>query len=409
MANWIKRGENKYRLIAELGYDAKGKRIRKTTTLTLDHKPKKGELELAAAQFEDSVVKGEWKKRGVIGFEVFVLGDWKKNYADIELGDYTRFNVLSIIESRLIPEFGRFQLDQISTIQLVRYFTSLRAPDARKDKRKGPLATNTLLNIYKALKSIFDSAYEWGIISKNPMDGVKRPVADKIEQRALKKRKRSYSPKEVERLILALYEEPENWKLYFIGVLLGGYRRGEYLAVEWTDVDFIMSRIYVEKQRTFDDEGQATEGDLKTLESEGYVPMPRWYMTELNAFRMKEIRARMRMAPNDWRGGDKHYIFHSGHGEPYYPNTPSATWRKFLDKCGLPRVRLHDLRHTTAMLLREYGADVRAIQGQLRHTKLATTTDTYMERDNTFIPEGENLLEILDPNKNRGHQMDTTS
>jgi integrase len=409
MPNWTKRGENKYRLIAELGYDAKGKRIRQTTTITLDHKPKKGELDLAAARFEESVINGEWKKRGIVGFEAFVLGDWKKNYAEIEMGEYTCFNTMRIIEGRLIPEFGRFQLDQISTIHLVRYFTSLRAPDARKDKRKGPLATNTLLNIYKALKSIFDAAHEWQIITKNPMDGVKRPTADKIEKRALKKRKRSYSPKEVERLITALYKEPENWKLYFIGVLVGGYRRGEYLAVEWPAADFQMSRIYVERQITFDSDGQATEGELKTLESEGFVPMPRWYMTELNAFRMKEIRARLRMAPNDWKGGDRHFIFHSGHGEPYYPNTPSATWRKFLDKCGLPRVRLHDLRHTTAMLLREYGADVRAIQSQLRHSKLATTTDTYMERDNTFIPEGDNLLEVLDPNRIDGHQMDTTS
>lgn len=409
MANWIQRGENKYRLIAELGYDAKGKRIRKTKTITLDRKPKKGELELAAAKFEESVKNGDWVKPKTLGFEEFALGDWKQNHVDIKMSKYTRKMTMDYVKGRLIPEFGNYHLDKISTIQIVRYFTGLSDPGARKDKRKGPLATNTLLNIYKALKSIFDTATEWKIIASNPMEGVKRPTALKQEQRRLKTRKRSYSSAEISTVITALYNEPDNWKLYYLGVLLGGYRRGEYLAVEWPAADFKLSRVYVEKQRTFDEDGQAIDADLKTIESEGFVPMPRWYMNELNAFRMKEIRARMRMAPGDWKGGEKNYIFHSGKGLPYYPNTPSLRWRTILDRYGLPRIRLHDLRHTTATLLREYGADVRAIQSQLRHARLATTTDTYMERDKTYIPEGENLLEILDPKKTSGHQLDTTS
>ncbi|WP_025690917.1 tyrosine-type recombinase/integrase [Paenibacillus zanthoxyli] len=408
MANWQDKGNGKYKLIAELGYDAKGKRMREFTTITLDRKPRKGELDLEAAKFEDAVKNGTWQKPLNMGFEEFVLNDWKKNYADIEMGDYTRKNVMSLIKCRLIPEFGRYQLDRISTIQIVRYFTSLSEPAARKDKRKGALSTNTLINIYKALKSIFDTAKEWKLIVRNPMDGVKRPKPGKSELRKMKNRKKSYTSEEVERAITALYNEPDTWKLYFIGVLLGGYRRGEFLATEWPDCDFDNNQIYVGKQITLDEEGRSVEGEVKTIESEGYVPMPSWYMIELRLYKRRQIRERMKMKPGEWKGGDKRYAFHSGYGEKYYPNTPSLRWRRILDKYNLPRIRLHDLRHTTALLLRKYGADLKTIQSQLRHSRLATTTDIYMERDTGPIGE-ENLFEVFDPKKQRGHQMDTTS
>ncbi|MEK4512897.1 tyrosine-type recombinase/integrase [Paenibacillus sp. FSL K6-2524] len=407
MASWVERGKNTYKLTAELGYDAKGKRMRDTTTITLDHKPRKGELDLAAAKFEEDVKGGKWQKPGVIGFEEFVYGDWKKNYADINLGDYTRKNYMALIKTHLIPAFGRFHLDKINTMQIVSFFTSLRSPDARKDKRNKPLATNTLLNIYKALKAILDAAHDWNLIVNNPMVGVKRPTAPKSEQREIKMRKKSYSPTEATGVITALYSEPKQWKLYYLGVLLGGFRRGEYLAVEWSEVDFVNGGVYIEKQITFDEEGKSVEGEVKTVESEGFVPMPRWYMDELLTYKREWMKHKMGCDPQDWKGGNKQYLFHPGHGDKYYPNTPSRRWRMFLDDHKLPRVRLHDLRHTTAMLLRAYGADLKAIQEQLRHSRLATTTDIYMTKDGVISRGNIDLLDDLDPKKRRGHQLVT--
>lgn len=407
MANWIDKGGGKYKLIAELGYDAKNKRIRRSMTITLDRKPRKGELDLEAAKFEEAVKTGDWVKPNLMGFEEFIV-EWKKNHADIVMGDYTRKIYMYFINSRLIPAFGRYQIDKITTLQIVRFFADLKNPSARQDGKDKPLATNTVLNIYKALKSVFDIAHEWQMIAKNPMDGVRRPTPPKTEQREIKHRKKSYTHQEAENVITALYSEPENWRMYFIGVLLGGYRRGEYLGVEWSEVDFAHNRVLVEKQITFDEQGNSVEGELKAVEHEGFVPMPAWYMQELAAYKQKQLRERLKMHPWDWKGGDKDYVFRSKFGEKYYPNTPSLTWRKFLDKHNLPRIRLHDLRHTTAMLLRTYGADLKSIQSQLRHTKLATTTDIYMERD-VQSAEGTNPFEVLNPKKPLGHQMDTTS
>ncbi|AJS59694.1 hypothetical protein [Paenibacillus sp. IHBB 10380] len=167
------------------------------------------------------------------------------------------------------------------------------------------MATNTILNIYKALKAIIDAAHEWHLLVDNPMIGVKRPAADKAEKRQLKTRKKSYDPAEAGDVITALYSEPAQWKLYYIGVLLGGFRRGEFLAVELDNINMLNGGFHIDKQITFDEFGKSVEGELKTVESEAFVPMPRWYMNEIALYKREWLKNRMSCAPGDWKGGDK--------------------------------------------------------------------------------------------------------
>jgi integrase len=109
------------------------------------------------------------------------------------------------------------------------------------------MATNTKLNIYKAAKSIFDAAHEWKLIKDNPIDGVKRPSQSKKEKKTIRSRKQAYTTEEVAMLLTALYTMPRRWRLS--RVVLGGFRRGEMLAVEWSDLDHDTAAIYVGKLR----------------------------------------------------------------------------------------------------------------------------------------------------------------
>ena len=100
------------------------------------------------------------------------------------------------------------------------------------------------------------------------MDGVDKPSAAKKEKREMRQRKKSYTAIEVESVISSLYELPDRWRLYYIGVLLGGFRRGEMLAVEWDNVEFKAGGIFIEKQITFDEQGDKNEDEVKTESSE---------------------------------------------------------------------------------------------------------------------------------------------
>jgi integrase len=316
---------------------------------------------------------------------------WLKIYAEPNMSGETVLNSVNIINSRLIPSFGDTWIDQITTLQLAEWFSDL------KNLRTGTeLATNSKLNIYKAAKSIFAKAYEWKIISSDPMEGVERPTANKKEKKKMKDVKQSYSTSEVAELLLALYKLPDRWRLYFTGVMLGGFRRGEFLAVELTDLDYDSSMIFIEKQITVDKDGNKVESEVKTIESEGWVPMPKWYMDELKLYERQWKKEKMKCA--DWLGGGKQYVFHSGNGVMYYPSTPTRTWAEFLRKNDLPHVKLHGLRHTAATLLRDHGADQRSIQKFLRHAKLETT-NRYTHESETVNRAAIAPLESLNPKR----------
>ncbi|CAM3935001.1 MULTISPECIES: tyrosine-type recombinase/integrase [Paenibacillus] len=353
-------------------------------------------LAVQLADWEEKVLSGQVVgrvKTENISFKDFVP-IWKEGHAKQNLGGKTLLNTMGDIERRLIPEFGDMPLSKITTLQLVTWFAGLT------NKKTGePLATNSKLNIYKAAKSIFDAAYKWKLIKENPMEGVPRPSANKKEKKAMRSKKQNYTMQEVETLLAALYDLPNNWRLYFTGVLLGGFRRGEYLAVEWSDLDFDRNAIWIEDQITLDEEGKKVESEVKTEESEAWVAMPKWYMEELKRYE-RQWRKEKLLCKN-WQGGEKQYIFHGGNGVMYYPSTPTLTWRRFLAKHGLPHVKLHGLRHTAGMLLRESGVDLKTIQERLRHTKIGTTADIYTHESAIISREAADRLEVLNPELRR--------
>lgn len=385
-------GGRKYRLCTNDPASAKRKKLYHPIEVPEDiaksDRKTKLFLDLELAKFVERVESGEFMKPEKLTLRQFVP-QWKKGYADQNMGAYTRKRTMEIIEFYLYPKFGDVRLEQIKPLHLVTFFAELKRKDGK------PMATNTKLNIYKAAKSLFDHAHKWRLISTNPMDGIERPSPPKKEKRELRQRKKSYNRAEVADVITALYALPNRWRLYFLGVILGGFRRGEMLAVEWHQVDQEALGIHVQKQITLDEEGKRTEDELKTESSEGFVPMPEWYMKELKAYRREWSKEKMQC--KNWRGGDKQYVFHPGDGSMYYPNTPSMTWRRFIDASGLPRLRLHDLRHTTAMILRESGADLKTVQERLRHARLSTTTDIYMDESELVSRDAADRLEDLRP------------
>ncbi len=415
MANIEKRGKNSWRLNIDAGFDAEGRRLWHRKTVRIDDadilKSKKkieAYLQGEFVAFRQQIESGQIVKPDRTTFEDFI-GVWKANYADQKLGEYTRRHYLQMINAHLLPAFGHLEMRKIQTMHIVAFMTKLRDPEERKTKpskkssedqtTKKALAANSQLNIYKALKSIMDAATKWKVIEKNPMEGAEKPAPDKAEKKALRTKKRSYTPKEADQLVVALGSETTPWRLYFLGLLIGGFRRGELLAVEWPQVDFERGGLHIEKQISLDENGRPIEAQLKTESSEGFVPMPKWYMRELSEFRKEWIREKWKLG-NQWLGGDREYIFHGEFGKMMYATNPTMHWRRFLDKHPeLPRIRLHDLRHTAAMLLREDGVDLKTIQERLRHSELATTANLYTHESEKISRDAADRLERFDPKK----------
>ncbi|MEU7909145.1 tyrosine-type recombinase/integrase [Actinoplanes sp. NPDC049118] len=90
---------------------------------------------------------------------------------------------------------------------------------------------------------------------------------------------------------------------------------------------------------------------------------------------LRRQRAHYLLTGRTWRASG--YVFTRPDGLPFHPNHFTRRLRFLTDLCGLPPVRLHDLRHGAASLAHAAGADLKTVQGQLGHASIVLTADTY--------------------------------
>jgi integrase len=55
----------------------------------------------------------------------------------------------------------------------------------------------------------------------------------------------------------------------------------------------------------------------------------------------------------------------------------TGTFERLAAKAGLPRIRLHDLRHGVASIMLAAGANPKVVQERLGHSSIAVTMDLY--------------------------------
>jgi integrase len=400
VASIQKRGDNSFLLVVEAGYKANGKRNKKTRTIRIDDKKLLGTkkrlndyLDLELAKFQMEVEEGEYISPEKMRFDSFVEV-WKEKYAvdtdNLSPASYDRY--LGVINTHITPYFTNMRLDEIKTFHIVTFFDELKKAGARKDGRGEYLSGGTRAYIYRVLKNIMSRATEWKLIKQNPVEGVSKPKETKAAPQF-------YDSDESLKVIDALYSEPVGWRLYFLGALFGGFRRGELLALEWPDINFDECTINVDESISLTKNGKAIVSSPKTESSNAEVDMPQWYMKELRLYRMKWLEERM-AAPDQWEGGEKDYVFHSGLGKPYFYDTPTKRWSKFLKKHGLKHTKLHALRHTTAVLLLEEDVPLKDIQERLRHSKYQTTADIYSHITKKKRKDTASKFDKYNPRKN---------
>lgn len=165
--------------------------------------------------------------------------------------------------------------------------------------------------------------------------------------------------------------------------MLGGYRRGELIALEWPQVYFTESCFSVENNIPLTKKGTAIEKDPKSVSSIRTVDMPEWYMDEMRLY-FKEWEEEKEELGDKWLGGERKFVFHNGTGQPYYYKHPSRWWERFCKRNKLRYIKFHGLRHSMGTLLIEDEDEsmidplLVAIQKRLGHSRLSTTSDIYV-------------------------------
>ena len=274
MASITKRN-NSYKITVSNGRDSYGKQILQTATFVPDpnktERQNKKALEKFAIEFEDKVKSGKYLDGEKITFQAFTE-IWFTDYADSHLEEKTLQLYHHLLNLHVIPAIGHLKLSKVLPAHLNKIYNTMS--QERKDGREGGYAPKTIKHVHNIISGVYSAAVKWNIVTDNPCDRVEppkqTPARDKVKYFTLKQTElflslldKDYSTiyKAHDRVDdtgktyhVAEYSEtrklPTQFKLFFLMALFCGLRRGELIALEWSDLDFNENSVNITKSTT---------------------------------------------------------------------------------------------------------------------------------------------------------------
>lgn len=244
------------------------------------------------------------------------------------------------------------------------------------------LSARSVEQVHAVLHRALDQAMHWGLIPRNPTEVVVPPRPIKREMTAL-------TQEQFGRLLAR--SRDDRW--YPLWVLLGtaGLRIGEALGLGWDDVDIAGRRLAVRRA-------------LQRQQAAGLVFIPPKTRTSRRSVRLSRLacqalaehreRQRKQVAGiSSWQ--DNGLVFPNRRGGPMEASSVTSALDRALRVAGLPRIRVHDLRHTAASILLEAGAHPKVVQDLLRHSTVLLTLDTYSHVTDTLSTQAADMIDAM--------------
>lgn len=367
------RGNNSYLLTYHIGYDSRGKRIRKTRTVKAKNS---SEAKKKLAAFVTEIEAGEYVAPSHSKFGDFVEV-WKKQ-ANKKLSPKTVEMYTYLLKGRIIPAFSHLKIEDVSHTFINDYIESLE---------KEGLSTSTIQKHHNVLSGIFKLAVKHEKVKKSPMNKVDKP-------QVRNKQGQVYNSDELKELYHLLSKEDNRQQVLLIKLALNtGLRKGEMLALQWDDIDFTTNTIHVRHSLSYTKQNGYVLKEPKTKGSIRTIGVSTKLMNELKKHIYKKKTDRME-SEELWEGGKYYFVFSSDLGKPIHQNVPSRWWNRFLKRTGFKKIRFHDLRHTFATGLIDKGGNINKISKYMGHSSITTTMDIYGH----YIKEDREIADMMDEN-----------
>ena len=156
-------------------------------------------------------------------------------------------------------------------------------------------------------------------------------------------------------------------------MLATGLRRGEALALHWSDVDLDAGLLRVRWTLSRTSQGLQLD-EPKTDKSRRTVPLPRSAVEALRAHRTQQQEEQLASA-GAWQ--EHGLVFTTEIGTPLEPRNVLRRFEVLAERAGLRGVTPHTLRHSAASLLLAAGTHTKVVQEHLGHSSYAITADIY--------------------------------
>lgn len=408
----IMRIENKkgpsYKIRVSCGYDSSGKKIVKTLTYRPDPTKTEKQQEKEAQRYSDDY---EQKIRDGINldgnkttFEQFAT-DWlKRRQSSLRYSTYKGYEIM--LRTKFFPTFGTMKVASIKVPHIENFLLSL----VENTSQSYIIQCKTILN------KIFKDAMRYGMIERNPCENAEVPKAVKKKDNL-----KFFTPDQVQVFLASLdmdmefvikghdrvddtgktysvsdYVErhtmPLQLKVFYYIAVFCGMRRGEILALHWSDIDFEAKTINVSKSASKTSNGVSFK-EPKTKTSVRILPLPEPLIPLLKQYKREYAVHRFSLG-DQWQGQGNLFIRADGSlmglSTPYHrftrhikqynawverQNSQLINGQEKLEQ--LPNIPLHGLRHSCATWLNHIDVNILVISKTLGHAQVSTTMNIY--------------------------------
>jgi integrase len=251
---------------------------------------------------------------------------WLESYAKAACKFSTIQSYEGMLKSHIKPLLGHKRLDEIKRGDIKELLYA---------KINSGFEPGTVSNIKACLSSILTHAFEDELIPGNPASRTGRLLKRKDH----KKDVNPFTAKEAAIFLEACQKHQARYYPFFLCALRTGMRLGELLALEWGDIDF--QGGFIEVRRSL------VRGKVVTPKSgkARRVDMSQQLAATLKALRTERKAQALKKG---WRAVPDMIFCDETGGYLDGDNLRRRVFHKVLEKAGLRRVRIHDLRHTFA-------------------------------------------------------------
>ena len=273
------------------------------------------------------------------------------------------------IEDPIIPVLGSIPVAKLTPADLDRFYRQLLAVG----RSRGPYAPASIRRVHGIIRRALTQGVRWGWITHNP-------AIDASPPRVPMKELKPPEPGQVVQLFRLAQESDPELATFIMLAASSGARRGELLALRWSDIDLDHGTLSIERGLVRVGDGLIEQG-TKTHQSRR-ISLD---SGTIAALEVHHHQAEERAQSAGSTVTSESFVFsHSVDGSrPWHPDSTSRAFRRICKQAGVSGVRLHDLRHYVATRLLTAGVDVRTVAGRLGHRNPSTTLNVYSH----FVPE----------------------
>ena len=302
-----------------------------------------GEVKKWLLNERKAIQDGAYLSKDLYTVETF-LKRYVEDVASHNLAPKTLLTYNIVIRKHIIPEIGGIKLTHLRPEHLQSLYT--------KKLNEGK-SRSTVQKIHNIIHLVLQLAYTWGLVLRNVADLAKPPSAERTIPVIL-------TVPQVNELLDSVRGTRE-YALYACAASLG-LRKGELLALEWSDIDFEKKTLSVNKQVQYMPGSGITVKKPKTKSSIRTLPLPD---IAFNALKSHQVHSNGPL------------VFATSKGTYFSPRNVLRDFQVTLERLGLPKIPFHNLRHSCASYHLAVGTNPKIVQELLGHSSVNITLNLY--------------------------------